>query len=144
MSAFKKMHNIPYMKWDRTEIHGVTEASLAAAMLAEPIEITTEEILESRAFALTPKSGKGVGVEKPVATTYSLYPRVGTPLHELPTLARIMYCQTWCAHPSNRTKYMVLNPSNWDDMPQPLISEQIFSSPKISVPQDLGAERWDF
>jgi hypothetical protein len=144
MSAFKKMHNIPYVAWDPSEIHGITDPSLVDAMLSPPLELTADELLEQREFALTVKSGKSAGSVRSALTTYMLYPPSGSALAALPNLARVMYCQTWCAHPSNRTKYMVLNPSNWDDMPQPLISEQIFSSPKNQTPTDLGADRWDF
>jgi hypothetical protein len=42
-------------------------------------------------------------------------------IHSLPKLVQIMVCQTWCAHPNNRTQYMVLNPLDWDNLPEPLI-----------------------
>jgi hypothetical protein len=46
----------------------------------------------------------------------------------VPELAQTMIAQIWCAHPSNRTKYMVLDPKNWDAIPAPLISSDIFGS----------------
>jgi hypothetical protein len=47
----------------------------------------------------------------------------------LPELAQVMLAQIWCAHPENRTKYMILDFKNWDQMPEPLITTEIFISP---------------
>jgi hypothetical protein len=37
-----------------------------------------------------------------------------------------MVLQTWAAHPQNRNEYMILDPNNWDNIPQPLVSKDIF------------------
>jgi hypothetical protein len=49
-----------------------------------------------------------------------------------------MLSQIWVAHPENRTKYMVLDPLNWDRVPPPLIETDIFQKPvyEISVAVD--------
>lgn len=42
-----------------------------------------------------------------------------------------MLLQTWLAHPSTRTKYMILDPTNLDSMPEPLESvDRLFAKPK--------------
>ena len=34
--------------------------------------------------------------------------------------------QIWIAHPTRRTKYMILDPMNWDNTPEPIIDDSIF------------------
>lgn len=36
-----------------------------------------------------------------------------------------MLAQIWVAHPDNRTKYMVLDPLNWDRVPPALIQVEV-------------------
>ena len=126
MSAFKVARDVPYMMWDPSEIVGIVDPNLAEAMLftssSEFAEIARiENVLEERNKALMTRTGLKSGQMKKPETTYSLFPDKSSPLYLYPTLVRIMVCQTWCAHPNNRTKYMVLDPSNWDNMPEPLI-----------------------
>lgn len=48
-----------------------------------------------------------------------------------------MLTQVWVAHPSLRNEYMVLDPVNWDQMPEPLIPTELH---KIITPSKLP---WD-
>jgi hypothetical protein len=54
----------------------------------------------------------------------------GTALAWVPKLTGTMLCQIWVAHPSLRTEYMVLDPVDWDYMPEPLVSPEIFITNK--------------
>ena len=129
MSGFKRLNNIPYSAWDREEIHGIVEPNLANAMLVTSLpEISREDVLAERETALTVKSGAKAGEVRPANSTYSLYFRADSPLAALPALARVMMCQTWCAHPSNRSDVMILNPLDWDDIPDPLVSTNVFTT----------------
>lgn len=141
MSAFKKFHNVGYEEWDPSELFGITEPNLVKAMLLKELpDLTVEEVLEERDLALTVKSGTAAGTRRNITTTYTLYFNAGSPIHELPTLARHMMCQTWCAHPSNRTEFMILNPLKWDDMPQPLVSVDVVRT----IPSHRNSnEYWD-
>lgn len=125
LAGFKKFHDIPYHSWD--DIEYIVEPNLAKAMLLNELpEITVEEVLEDRRQGLLVKSGAKVGEVRNPMTTYSIYIPHSSPMYGLPTLAKIMMCQTWCAHPSNRTKYMVLNPLSWDEVPEPLVTTEVF------------------
>lgn len=108
--AFKLHHNIPYSSW--YDLKFIVEKNLLAAMSTRKPNASTEVILRLREEALKGKSPE---------STFLLLPPAGSKLYTLPTLARIMLCQTWCAHPSNRTENMILNFSEWDTMPEPLI-----------------------
>ena len=63
----------------------------------------------------------------PPSSTYGLYKLGQTELGTLNKLAQMMKCQTWAAHPTNRTKYMVLDPMQWDLMPPSLINISLFT-----------------
>jgi hypothetical protein len=127
--AFKLNKNIKYSEWDRDTLHFVVNDSLRKAMLCEVPEMTREEVIAARDQGLTFKSGEKKGTQRNPISTYKLYDTTGTKLHGLPELAQTMITQIWCAHPSNRTKYMVLDPKAWDSIPVPLITTDIFKSP---------------
>jgi hypothetical protein len=125
--AFKLLHSIPYSKWDKSTLHWVVNQSLCSAMLCEVPEVTREELLEIRETGLVFKTGQKVGTTRNPATTYRLTGINSTKIGGLPELAQTMLAQIWCAHPTNRTKFMVLSPENWDHIPAPLVSEQLFA-----------------
>lgn len=125
--AFKLLHSVPYSKWDRNTLHWVVNESLCNAMLCEVPEVSREELLEIREMGLVFKTGQKVGTTRNPATTYRLTGINSTKIGGLPELAQTMLSQIWCAHPTNRTKYMVLSPENWDQIPAPLVAEQLFS-----------------
>lgn len=145
--AFKLNHGIKYMQWSRRTLSYVVNDALCQAMLCEvPKDLTREEILEAREQGLIYKSGSKAGTSRNPETTYKLYDTKGTRLHGLPELAKTMLAQIWCAHPKNRTKYMVLDPTNWDYIPAPLISEDIFKTQESYVPSTKPSVKklpWD-
>lgn len=135
--AFKLNQNIKYSEWDHDTIKYVVNENLCQAMLCKVPELTREEILEARTQGLTYKTGSKAGTQRNALSTFKLYDTTGTKLHKMPELAQTMIAQIWCAHPSNRTKYMILDPENWDSIPAPLISTDIFSGNSNSVSSNL-------
>lgn len=133
--AFKLNQNIKYSEWDRDTIKYVVNDSLCKAMLCEVPDMTREEILQAREQGLTYKTGTKAGTQRNPLSTFKLYDTTGTKLHKVPELAQTMIAQIWCAHPSNRTKYMILDPQAWDSIPAPLISTDIFKQESVSKPQ---------
>lgn len=133
--AFKLHGKIPYSKWDRGTLHFVVNRSLCKAMLAEYTTPSREELLEGRAHGLTYASGAKIGESRNPVSTYKLWSTKGTVFEGMPELAQTMLAQIWCAHPSNRTHYMVLDPKNWDVMPPPLIVQDIFRAPPPPPPK---------
>jgi len=49
----------------------------------------------------------------------------GTALYGRPKLATIMEIQVWCAHPTLRHAGMILDPRDWDNIPIPLILQDV-------------------
>lgn len=131
MAAHKKINNIPYSRWNKSELRGITESNLLAAMnfdMSECNSLGSDVILTLRDEALEIRSGQKMGTLRSATTNYAMYPPKDSPLHPLPTLVRIMLCQTWCAHPSNRTNLMILDPRDWDNMPAPLVETNLFTT----------------
>lgn len=137
--AHKLYNNVPYNRWSRDTLYFVVNTQLADAMLTPYPEISLERRMELRDIGLTAK-----GEKRSATTTYMLYGLNSTEVASLNGLSRAMFFQTWCAHPSNRTKYMVLDPTDWDSMPTPLIGSNVFTSNLDSAPPPihLGEDAW--
>ena len=64
----------------------------------------------------------------------------------MPKLTQTMLTQCWLAHPKHRNPYMILDPQNWDQMPEPLTSSEIFLKPttkKVVVQDTAGDLPWN-
>lgn len=136
MSAFKRVHDIPYNAWKRDELHYVVNSELATAMLYDyDYSLSAEQILEIRDKGLVWQSGPNSGKSRNPLHTHTLYGLTGTEFEKIPELARVMLSQIWCAHPENRTKYMVLDCTSWDRIPPSLISPTLFIEPEYTSTQ---------
>lgn len=132
MSAFKTMQNIKYSEWN--EVQYVMNPSLLEAVSIEIPDYTKDELLAFRTVGLTVQTGRAAGATKPAHTTYGIYGvdketedgRCG--LGSVPQLSRMILLQTWCAHPSNRSPYSILDIKDWDNMPEPLIAEDVLET----------------
>jgi hypothetical protein len=143
MAGLKKYQNIAYSQWHRDGVKYVVDKNLAQAMLCESVpQLSLERLLEIRSLGLTTKSGKTEGQVKNPLSTWALTGIGDTELGHLPKLAQTMLTQIWLAHPSVRNEYMILDPENWDRMPPPLITNDIFKAPAVPEvvpkPKDSG------
>lgn len=127
--AHKQYNNIPYSAWDRETLRYVVNSSLADAMLTPLPELTIERRLELRDIGLMQK-----GEKRSASSTYTLTGLNNTELGNVNALSRHMCLQTWCAHPTNRTINMVLDPNDWDNMPTPLIGADVFKHTPNTAP----------
>jgi hypothetical protein len=124
--AFKLHHKIPYSRWDPETLKWTVNKSLRDAMLHSGT-YTREELLHARELGMVYQTGPKAGQSRNAQSNFKLWSTKGGCMHGVPHLAQVMYTQIWCAHPSSRTHYMVLDPQNWDVMPAPLISQDIFT-----------------
>ena len=146
ISAFKLHKGIPYSHWNKVELVGITNPKLYQAMTWQPEEFSRETIIGARTEGLLIKSGKGLGTYRNPLYTFKLYGT--TDLSGIPEYVQTMLAQIWCAHPTNRTKYMILDWVNWDKIPQELIDTEVisFAKPQNSSPYSrlsLGSEPTD-
>lgn len=119
LSAFKKYRNVGYSEWDPTTLGLIVAQPLLDAMTCGPVApITTTELVQLRVDGIM-----AAAKHKLLASVVA-----SSPLAKLPDNAVAMLCQIWVADPAIRTKYMVLDPDNWDNIPLPLISLDMFNS----------------
>lgn len=139
MYSQKLVKGIPYSAWDNdpSEVSAITHQTLADAMTCNLPEFNRSELLELRTKGLLTKS---TGVSKnPISTHYLV--ETGDPMFDqLPSLARIMLAQTWLAHPTVRNKYMILNPLDWDNMPNVLVDNDILLNSHVISKKDLPVD----
>lgn len=133
MYAFKLIKGIPYHHWCKDEIIGIVNPKLAMAMLWDETidpKPSNDEIIKAREEGLKVKTGKSAGSVRNPVSTVKLYG--ASCLSHLPEYVQTMYAQIWCAHPENRTKYMILDPSNWDSIPAALIESEVLATSKTT------------
>lgn len=124
LSGLKKHQNIPYSAWDLVGLEHMVDKGLLEAMTCEvPEGLTTEDILYAREIGLQVKTGNRAGEPLNPLSAWRLTGVKATALGNLPALATTMLAQIWVAHPTLRSQYMVLDPRDWDVMPEPLIAE---------------------
>lgn len=142
--AYKLIKGIPYSHWDREELPAIVNPKLAMAMLYEDEPPTVEDVIKSRDIGLSVKTGDKKGQVRDPSYTFKLYG--STPISHLPDYVQVMYSQIWVAHPSNRTKYMVLDPRNWDKMPDCIIPTEVVTSTKVLATSwekpSIGSSDW--
>lgn len=150
LNGFRTSQDIPYSSWSKEGLRWVVDSNLVEAMLADVPTLSTEELLDIRQHGLKIKTGAKAGQSRDPRTTATLYGMADLPHYPvkgLPRLALVMMAQVWCAHPANRTKHMVLDPKNWDIMPEPLIDvvpirENLFTTTIKTGRVPSGGEPW--
>jgi hypothetical protein len=130
LAGFKRMQGVGYASWQGLEnLDYVLEPRLYSAVCVDVPDLGSERLLEIRQQGLTTRSGKSAGQLKNAETTWSLNGISDTELGHLPKLTQSMLTQIWLAHPSHRSNLMILDPENWDHLPEPLIAPTIFKQP---------------
>ena len=142
--AVRLVQGIPYSAWDEDEIQYVVNPALAAAMKCTYPDFTTEQLIEQRNQGLnTPATGV---MKNPQTTAKLSGPQLKLETNiflKVPELAQVMLTQIWCAHPANRTQYMVLDPYDWDAMPKPLITTDVVKVLTETEPEPTDqADNW--
>ena len=124
--AHRLKDQTPYSAWSRDTLAFVVNTDLSQAMLCTVPNVTRDELIHIRKVGLMTASGEA----KNPLSTHQLYGKeqAASVIGDLPKHAKVMLTQIWCAHPENRTRYMVLNPKNWDKMPPELIASDVVTS----------------
>lgn len=140
LMGLKRMQNISYQSWrGLPNLEYVLESRLLEALdlNADDLDICrslgSDRLLELRDQGLLQRSGAKAGQSKKPESTWSLTGMAGTEIAHLPKLTQTMLTQIWLAHPSLRTPYMILDPNNWDNLPAPLLTPDIFKAPEIEL-----------
>lgn len=126
LSAFKMFRKIQYEEWDKADpkLNIFIDKPLLAAALAN-IDVSKDDLIFFREHSRVVQSGKTVGKVKELTHTVKIISTDNKEFNALPSLAKIMHCQVWVAHPSIRTDLMILDPNNWDNVPETLVEEEL-------------------
>jgi hypothetical protein len=137
----KRMQGVNYESWrNASGLQYILEPRLLEAVMLDALDLEicsslgSERLLEIQTQGLTTKSGKTAGSIKPAKSTWSLTGIQDTEIGHLPKITQTILAQCWLAHPELRTPYMILDPQNWDAMPQPLVSNSIFKTELVPQP----------
>lgn len=133
LAGFKKYQGIKYSDWSLVGLETLLDAELAKLVGVTVPEISHSDLLALRNTAITDRNGPRAGIPNNPSTCTKLNHLADTALGHLPKLAKYMVLQTWACHPSNRNEYMILDPNDWDAVPEPLITKDIFL-PKTPKP----------
>jgi len=123
LAGVKRYQEVPYSKWSRQGLETVMPRDLYEACLSN-CSLGSEEILAIRATGLEVKSGARAGTSRDPKSSWQMYGIQDTEFGQLPKLAQVMYAQIWVAHPDLRHQDMILDPLDWDLVPEPLIKTE--------------------
>jgi hypothetical protein len=130
LAGFKQFQGVQYSNWCGLDnLHYMIEPELHWAIhcdLGNCCSLGSDRLLEIRQQGLTQRSGSKAGQQKPAESTWSLAGIQDTEIGHLPKLTQSMLCQIWLAHPKHRDQLMILDPKNWDLMPEPIIPHDVF------------------
>jgi len=136
LAGFKQYQGIGYETFRGCQnLEWLVEPKLLEAMTVVCPDLGSDKLLEIRNHGLMNKTGLKAGTLKPAETTWSLTGVKDTEIGHLPKLTQTMLTQIWLAHPAKRTQLMVLDPMNWDRMPEPLIKVELFESTNKAIEQ---------
>jgi hypothetical protein len=131
LAGFKQYQGVQYSSWHGLEnLNYILEPELQLATNVDYCDLGSERLLSIREQGLTQRSGAKAGQQKPAESTWSLSGIQDTEIGHLPKLTQSMLCQIWLAHPKHRDPLMILDPKNWDLMPEPIISHEVFKRPE--------------
>lgn len=137
LCGFKQYQNIKYSEWDRETLFRIVDEELCYAMLTIPPEMSKEDILELRNHGLKVKKGIKAGTSRSPVTTFGLAHMTSYDKYNLTNLNKlglIMLTQIHSAHPSNyKEGYQVLSAKDWDNIPEPLITTEVFNPVKANA-----------
>jgi len=132
--GFRRNQNFSYESWrGYTGLEWLVEPDLLQTMHSQQPQLTVARILEIREQGLTYRSGTYVGTQRNPLSTWQLYGIQDTEFGDLPKLQQAQLAQIWLAHPKHRRETMVLTSSNWDEMPPPIISDELFEPANITI-----------
>lgn len=131
LAGFKRMQGVDYESWrGLPKLEYILEPRLLEAVAVDCPDLGSERLLEIRTQGLTQRSGIKAGQMKPAESTWSLAGIADTELGHLPKLTQTILTQIWLAHPSHRSSLMILDPRDWDRIPEPLIANNVFKTPE--------------
>lgn len=115
------------MLWRNDELYEVVADEETPGTTRMALALGSDELLAIREQGLTIKTGSRAGTVQKPTSSWCLKGIGDTVLGTAPKLVSTMLAQIWVAHPSIRTEYMILDPYDWDHMPSPIATAEVFA-----------------
>jgi hypothetical protein len=145
--GLKQAHGYSYEQFRELDgLEWLLEPLLYEALVEhDPPRLTQDRLLAIREQGLVYRTGPKAGQTRNPESTWQLYSIQDTELGEQTKLLQSMLCQIWLAHPKNRRSTMILDPHDWDNIPQPLVDTQILAQPTTIKKKSASMEEmpWD-
>ena len=131
--GFRRSQNYNYEYFRQLSgLKWLLEPPLYQALVETQINMLDKNrLLAIRDQGLIIKTGKNAGTRRNPEGTWRLYGIQDTELGGVGELLQTMLTQCWLAHPKHRRETMILDPNDWDSMPEPLIDVDVV---KITAP----------
>lgn len=143
MSAFKEFRNVNYKEWDLQDpfMQYTTDPRTISILRMAGTEIgwDSSKLLEFQKEGRTVKTGATAGTVKHLNSATSITGVSDEDFSALPSLVKVMLCQTWVFQPGLYTKYGLYNLMDIDAKAEPLIVVDVVPR----VPQDTETFGWD-
>ena len=132
LAGLKEFQGIQYSEYELEGLEHIVERNLYDAMTCgfDPSSISIDRRLELLEIGTTTKTGNRAGTKVAPTSKWAPTGVTNTEIGTLPKLAQTMLLQMWVAHPTVRSSYMILDPSDWDIMPEPLVGNKVLTSIK--------------
>jgi hypothetical protein len=145
--GFKQAHGYSYEQFRELDgLEWLLEPLLYSALVEhDPPNLTADRLLAIRTQGLVYRTGPKAGQSRNPESTWQLYSISDTELGEQTKLLQSMLCQIWLAHPKHRRASMILDPHDWDHMPEPLVDAQPLANTTTKKKSTLVRELmpWD-
>ena len=148
LAAHKKHNNVPYDKWayaKKEDLKKFVEAKLLEAMQDDTPYPTKEVGMYLRNYFIVRRTGLPVSSSPSTIWGHvdpDYPPEMGESTVVAPRLVQTIQTQLWAAHPLNRNSSMILNNNEWDDIPQPFDSGEIFETGAGATTPASGRPSW--
>jgi hypothetical protein len=131
LSGYKKFAGINYTQWDETTLEQALPQSILDSMgfpladLEKRLKKYCKEQNSELTFNTLNDCRRYIRSKLPSTAVHN--PALSkTPYKDYPKMFAYLDLQLWCANPSVRNKYMILDPNDLDNMPEPLETSEVF------------------
>lgn len=132
--SYEQFRELDGLKW-------ILEPLLYESLMGEIPQISKARLLEIREQGLVYRSGAKQGTKRNPESTWQLFGIGDTELGNSPKLLQSMMTQIWLAHPRYRRQTMILDPLDWDSLPEPVIEPQVFTT-NTTKPVKAKQQSW--
>lgn len=154
LAPHKEQSKTPYSYWQNKQVAldpKLQEVLHDCEKYQACVDLGSDTLLQLLDLGLVYKSGKNMGKKRVAQTTWRIYHAADAPdcVKSLSVLSQAMLFQIWLAHPQYRLPTMVLDPRDWDSLPEPLVGswneyQRESKQPAVEKPTPVTDLPWEW